>query len=211
MQFSQRSSHDIALYQENCKQVDYNRLSYSTLYQILNSTNLSQKKSLTGLDDKTAAGITGFETLQKIARNFKSQECNENLESSKRYLKTRYMIHCSDPDTNIVSHCSKYALSDRKNQNLQSSVNISIEVCKECMQLCDALQAVRQLATKYSASDDVFYDIDISMEHILDYIKHIMRDSQQKKAKIDAFEKIDDEIKILAQGLLSKDPATEIS
>ena len=61
------------------------------------------------------------------------------------------------------------------------------------MQLCDALQAVRQLATKYSASDDVFYDIDISMEHILDYIKHIMQDSQQKKAKIDAFEKIDDE------------------
>ena len=163
------------------------------MYRILDSTNLSQKKSLAGLDDKTAAGITGFETLQKIARNFKSQEYNENLESSKRYLKTRYMIHCSDPDTNIVSHCSKYALSDRKNQNLQSSVNISIEVCKDCMQLCDALQAVRQLATKYSASDDVFYDIDISMEHILDYIKHIMRDSQQTKAKIDAFEKIDDE------------------
>ena len=37
------------------------------------------------------------------------------------------------------------------------------------------------------------YDIDVAIKDIFDYIRHLMRDSQQKKAKIAAFAQLDTE------------------
>ena len=60
-------SHTISFYLEACKNSDYNPLSKSSLWRILASIKPSKRKSLGGLDNLTASGINGFETIIKLA------------------------------------------------------------------------------------------------------------------------------------------------
>ena len=115
-------SHAIAFYHDSCKDSQYTPLSDSSLWKILHAIKPSQRKSLAGLDDTTAAGMNGFATLQKIAKQYNEKSIDASLEQSKRYMKTCYQVHCSDPDTKIASHCAKFALSDTTEQKLQPRI-----------------------------------------------------------------------------------------
>ena len=65
--------------------------------------------------------------------------------------------------------------------------SLSDEICSDCYELCETLENVRELAKSNFAHADTFYDIDIAIRDIYEYIKHLMRDAQQKKTKIDAW------------------------
>ena len=58
-----------------------------------------------------------------------------------------------------------------------------------------------------SGDDDWIYDVDVAIKSILEFMKHKIRDAQQKKAKVDAFDVIDHVIafwlKDFAQKILS--------
>ena len=187
-------NHTISFYNQMCKDISYQPLSDRSLWRILHAIKPSQRKSLAGLDDMTAAGMNGFTFLQQIAAKFKSNDIRGRLEGGKRYLKMRYQINCSTTDSTVFSHCPEFALSDSTDKLLKQPNKTNNEaICQECIELFCAMKEVRNIAINNSASQDLLYDIDIATKDIFDYMKHLMRDAQQKKAKKFAFEKLDNE------------------
>ena len=61
-----RYSHTIQFYEDMCKDLNYVPLSISSLWRILKALKPSQRKSLAGIDDITAEGMSGFQFLQKV-------------------------------------------------------------------------------------------------------------------------------------------------
>ena len=89
-------SHVIGLYKEVCKNVNYDALSDSSLWNILNTLKPSRQRSLAGLDDIVAVGMKGFNIPQTVSRG---SYCNDHelsnvFERGRRYLKTRYALNC---------------------------------------------------------------------------------------------------------------------
>jgi len=162
-----------------------------------------------GLDDTTAAGLNGFSNLQKIADQYHKKELSGKLERGKRYLKTRYQLHASDPESDISTQNTLFALSDVINLNLKASTITSNSVCFDCWELCSSLDEVREIAISHKASDDILYDIQTSTNHIIQYMKHQARDAQQRKAKAWCFDQLDDITGFWLKDL-SKDLASEI-
>nr|XP_047133273.1 uncharacterized protein LOC124811529 [Hydra vulgaris] len=180
-------------YRKSCSENNYIPLSDSSLWKVLHAIKPSSRKSLAGLDDVTASGMNGFQTLQKLAQRFRSKSLKAALEKGKRYLKTSYQTNCSVNDSNISSHSSKHALSDPSEKNLQSNTEISEVVCADCYDLCKAIEMTKELTIQNSDDADSIYDLKIAVKDVFNYIKHLMRDSQQKKAKIEAFKQLNDE------------------
>ena len=83
-------------YFEFCKEGQFEPLSRSTLFKILEVQEASQRKSLEGLDNIAADGAAGFQTVAKIIDDLEKgggnkQWCNDakiRLRDSKQYLKT---------------------------------------------------------------------------------------------------------------------------
>ena len=152
-------------------ETNYEPLSESSLWRILRAIKPSQRRSLAGLDDVTASGMNGFTTLQSLARRFNENEIVASLEQSKRYLKTRYQIHCSDSQTQITSHCAKFALSDPTDKRLISETDVSEEVCPECFELCKTIQKVEDIAKENCVDDDTMYDLKMAVSDIFNLHK----------------------------------------
>ena len=159
-------SHTIAFYKESSRESQYAPLSDSSLWRILHAINPSQRKSLAGLDDTTAAGMNGIATLENIASKYNEKAIEASLERSKRYMKTRYQVHCSDTGDSIVSHCANFALSDSSEKHLHGEFVLSDEICADCYELCKTFEKVRDLAKLNSADGDTLYDIDIAIKDI---------------------------------------------
>ena len=181
-------SHTIALYLESCNKNLFEPLSESSLLRILNTIKPSKKKCLAGLNDTAAAGMNGFTTLEQIASKYKNKATVEKHERSKRYLKTPFQLHCSDSDDVTATHSSLFALSDPGKKELQTSVNLCDTVCEECNELCEVLDEMNNLGV---VEESLLYDIKVASASIIDYMKHLMRDFQQKKAKVDAYKQLD--------------------
>ena len=119
-----RYSHAIAFYLQICKDADFQPLSERSLSRILNALKPSQRKCLSGLDDITAAGMTGFDKLIKFITDCKRdkafvKETVGKLEAGRRYLKTVYQTRCS-MDSTIATHNSVFGLSKTKSLACQS-------------------------------------------------------------------------------------------
>ena len=65
------------------------------------------------------------------------------------------------------------------------------ETCKECVELWNAIDATRVIG-EASESLQAQYDIKTAIEDIKLYVKHIIRDVKQKKAKTFAFDSLDE-------------------
>lgn len=92
----------IEQYLSHCSSEGFESLGRSTLFRILKVRESSQRKSLQGLDNISASGADGFDTLNKIVEELEksgsTQEwCDtirKRLKEGKRYLKTEYRAHC---------------------------------------------------------------------------------------------------------------------
>ena len=183
-----RFSHAISFYKEICSESNFIPLSDSSLWRILRAIKPSQRKSLSGLDDITADGMNGFSYLSDYITSLKRyKELLDQLECGKRYLKMRYQSHCS-LDSTIASHNPLFALSTPEEQ---CCPDITDEVCVDCNNLMSALYKIQQIAAAES-SEDVQYDINKSIDAIIKYMQHQMRDSQQRRAKSFCFDNLDD-------------------
>ena len=72
--------------QRYCQENQFIPLSQSTLYKILKELKPSQRKSLAGLDNTTADGLNGYNTLEdNLKKHFKSHKrLTDSLEKGKR-------------------------------------------------------------------------------------------------------------------------------
>ena len=173
-------SHTIQFYIDACKENGYSPLSESSLWRILRAINPSQRKSLAGLDDITAEAMNAFQFLQGFIENLNlDKNLSQNLEKAKRYLKMNYQGHCNR-FSKIVTHNTIYALSTQKEE---PCLDISDEVCVDCFNLFQVLGALQTIA-EGTGNQDHMYDVEQSTKSIIKYMKHQLRDEQQKQAKI---------------------------
>ena len=153
--------------------------------------------------------MNAFDLLVKTSRELCGQDVISSLERGKQYLKTRYLIHCADVNTEIHSYSRQFALSDPNNvEPPAKSVKISDSVCANCLHLFKGIQSVIN-AVQNTGNGDLLHDALLAVNDIISFIKHIIRDVQQKKAKSESFSLLNDEM-FLVERLCSENIATKI-
>ena len=97
------------------------------------------------------------------------------LECRKRYLKTRYQLHCYI--SSVHSHSISFALSGE----------LPDVVSEDILSLFKAIQSVTD-ESKMHGTEDEQYDVNAAINNICLYIKHLIRDAQQKNVKTYCFD-----------------------
>ena len=59
--------------------------------------------------------------------------------------------------------------------------------CKDSYDLCHSIDSLSEIAIVCKADEDTMYELETAKKNIIDYLKHLIRDAQQKKAKEYAF------------------------
>lgn len=93
----------IMQYLQHCKEECFEPVSRYTLYRILEVREASQQKSLSGLDNTAAEGVSSFERVHGILEELnqvgadkgKVQELKKKLNHCKNYLKTEFKVNCA--------------------------------------------------------------------------------------------------------------------
>ena len=118
--------------------------------------------------------------MKQISEILQRKDIVASLENSKRYLKLHHQSKY-DATSEIASHNPLHALSDHDNLNLQCSYTLNDEVnCKECYDLCHLIDSLSESATECKADEDTIYELETAKKNIIDYLKHLVRDAQQK-------------------------------
>ena len=179
-------SHVIGAYIKACEASGFDHVSESSLWRILGELKPSQQKSMGGLDDIYAAGMTAFDTLKRLCKEMSSDnKISKDLEAGKRYLKTKQTSNCSN-NSEIKTHNIDFALSDPKSPNLAHEVTeVTDEVCNNCVQLWQAINDVSDLADKSTPINQ--YNAKNAIVDIKAYLSHLIPDVKQQKAKAYAF------------------------
>ena len=181
-------NHAILFYYQMCKVNGYQPLSKSTLFSILKALKPSQRKNLSGLDDIQAAAMNGFEKLANLSKSLE-KDINHKLEEGKRYLKTKYQQDCSTV-SELATHNQHFALSDKKDElHMDTCVNTEL-ISASVFDLFCAMDCITKFIEE-DGDEDKVYETKSSIEDIISYMQHLMRDSQQAKAKVSALEKLD--------------------
>ena len=125
-------------YLEFCKEQNFDPLSRSTLYRIMDVREASQRKSLQGFDNIASDGASGFESLENIIQELEKIDISKELADTKkrflregkRYFKTNYVTHCQEAESTCADHCRNFALSDPIDKHLQKKCSHSHELRK---------------------------------------------------------------------------------
>jgi len=203
----------IEQYLEYCKGQCHEPLSRSTLFKILEVQQASQRKSLHGLENTTADGAAGFQTLETLIETLEKggmekQWClnvRTKLGDAKRYLKTDFRLHCQPHDSTCAYHCRYFSLSDPFEANFQQPCSHEhVFICDDCQGMKNVLQEVRlgiggSYWTPYSSEqrEDLLYDFDGAKSDILLWKAHVFRSINQEAAKQEALRSADDTSAIL--------------
>ncbi|KAL9958399.1 hypothetical protein ACROYT_G035406 [Oculina patagonica] len=199
----------IMQYMQHCKEENFEPVSRSTLYRILEVREASQQKSLSGLDNTAAEGASSFERLHGILEELnqagadkgKIQELKNKLNHCKNYLKTEFKVNCSALESDCADHCRKFALSDPDDADFQNECQHShSRACKQCDELKITLDEVEESIRSHSNSlysqeqrDDLLYDFQSSKNGILLWKSHIIRSINQEAAKQEVLQNLDSE------------------
>ncbi len=186
-------------YLEFCKEQNFEPLSRSTLYRILDVREASQRKSLQGLDNIASDGAAGFECLENIIQELENigvpKEWADTkkrlLREAKRYLKTGYVKHCQEAESTCGDHCRKFALSDPLSKDLQEKCSHPhSSSCMSCENLKETLEDIKNVITSFSTNmyskeqqEDLLYDYSNAREQVEQWKAHILRSQNQDKAK----------------------------
>ena len=138
--------------EEICK--DFEPLSKSSLFTILDTCKASTRKSLQGVNYFAAEAGEAFDGIIKMiedrdAISSESKRLIDNLKRARFYLKSDYKVHVTR-SSNIADHCCAYALSDPKGHNFaQLCDHKHDELCIECSNLTNTLnETERFIETK---------------------------------------------------------------
>jgi hypothetical protein len=188
-------------YVEYCKEQEYEPLSRSTMFKILEVREASQRKSLLGLDNTAADGAAGFQILETILESLEKGGMNDDwcsntawrLRDAKRYLKTDYRVNCKPDESECADHCRKFALSDEIDPNFcQNCLHEHSTNFNDCQALKNTLRemehAIRGTSwTPYNRDhqEDLLYDFERAQADIQLWKAHILRSINQEEAKQD--------------------------
>jgi hypothetical protein len=177
--------HIIQQYGCYCQHQEYLPLSSSVLRTVLDCLNASQRKSLAGLDNVTAAALEAFDSFLEMIKLYSTDKSlAQKIHKSKVYLKLGYSIHC-DMDSHCKSHCIAFALFDKSDPDFQVNCDHDHhEKCRECEVIFSMLSEMELLAT--SKNEEILYDFSIHKNSVIEYMCHNLRGKQQNKAKNDA-------------------------
>ena len=177
-------SSTIAFYQQSCFESSYTLLPEKTLWRILHAIKSSHRTSSAGLDDITAMCMNGFDTLKQISKRLQKKDIVASLEKSKWYLYLHHQNRC-DATPEIAYHNPLHVLSGPHNLNIQCSYTLNDEVnCKECYGLYHSIDSLSEIAVECKADGDTMYQLETAKKNIIDYLKNLMRDTQQKNMSL---------------------------
>ena len=198
----------VVQYLQFCKEEEFEPLSRSTLFRILEVREASQRKSLQGLDNTAADGSNGFNRMEQITEHLVhlgmdiqwSQSVIKRLHKAKEYIKTDYKAHCQEDDSSCADHCTMFALSDPEDEAFQvKCADQHTLVCDNCQNLKSTLE---ELGNKLRSNRHFSYTQDIKEELIHDYEEakdrinkwkaHILHSINQEKAKQQILENMDE-------------------
>ena len=148
------------------------------------------KKCLAGLNDITAAGMNGFSTL--AAESIKRMDLAKDLETGKCYLEAKILNKCNASST-LPTHSTSFALSDESDLALQQPHYSSLsEECGDCYLLLSSLSEIDKQAAEHG-NPDLVYDVQVAIADVVAYMKHQIRDAQQKQVKAVAINLLNEE------------------
>ena len=122
--------------------------------------------------------------------------------SSKRHevFENRVRDHCQEGDSTCPDHCTKYALSDPYDPDLQEQCqhddksSCSCKQCDEIVVCLDKLeQVIKNECTKFYSEEEqeyILYDFHWASKAINNWKAHIMRSTNQDRAKQDVLENL---------------------
>ena len=126
--------------------------------------------------------MNGFPTLVKAAESVRIMDLVKDLETGKRYLKAKFFNQCNASST-PPTHSTSFALSDESDLALQQSHCASLfEQYGDCHLLLSSLSEIDKQATKHG-NPDLVYDVQVAIADVAAYMKHQIREAQQKQAK----------------------------
>ena len=119
-------------YLQFCEEEQFEPLSRSTLFRILEVREASQQKSLSGLDNTAADGSAGFAQLLRIVDELDQIGLAKNVagelrrapSEGKRYFKIQFQSHCQEDESKCPDHCRKLGLSDPNDPDFQKQCSL---------------------------------------------------------------------------------------
>ena len=192
----------IKQYLEYCKEESFQPISRSTMYKILEVREASQQKSLSGLNNTAAEGVSAFARLTGILDELNEvgadkeilETMKKRLNNGKNYLKTTYKHDCGPEESECADHCRKFSLSDPTAPELQAqcshkSHSLFCTHCEDMKALLDEIEAfIKNRSSRLYGDeqrDDLLYDFHDSKTKILGWKCHIIRGVNQECAKQD--------------------------
>jgi hypothetical protein len=198
----------VAQYFKFCSDEEYQPLSRSTLFRILEVREASQRKSLQGLDNTASDGSMAFQTLTSIAEQLAQvgmdkswvQNIIRRLEKAKQYLKTDYKANCQASESHCADHCRAFALSDPDAEDFQIKCKHQhLLICESCEELRTTLMELETAIKEHFQSlfthdhrETLVHDFKLAQEYVFKWKAHIVRSVNQEKAKQDALENLDE-------------------
>lgn len=194
-------------YLDFCKETEFEPMSQSTMWRVLEVQEATQRKSLQGLDNTAADGADGFEELMKIVDELEKVGANvdwcsqarSKLSAGKLYLKTTYRNHCEE-NSQCPDHCIPFALSDPGDKDFRNDCEHEHNlVCNDCQVLDDTIKSVKSEIPNHLArlgkekKEDLEYDANAASKKIFDWKAHIIRAQNQERSKHTILESLKEE------------------
>ena len=188
----------IQQYLEHCKETEFQPISRSTMWRVLDVQEASQRKSLRGLDNTAAEGSDGFQELLRIVDELERVgaekdwcvQSRKKLREGKLYLKTTYREHCKEDGSCCPDHCRPFSLSDASDAHYQETCNHSHDVtCRNCESLKDVVGSIEDAIGKCAAqlgkvqADDLQHEAKGAASKVFEWKAHVMRAQNQDQAK----------------------------
>ena len=124
--------------------------------------------------------MNGFETLKNTAELFKRKDLTASLESGKRYLKTQFQLNCCDSPVRSILHL---LFQIHKTYHFKRQILLILMAHVMVAIFFFVMEAVQKIVNENSENQDLQYNTEVAIKAIFHYIKHLMRDAQQKEAK----------------------------
>ena len=128
-----------------------------------------------------------------------SKAVKKTLLDGKRYLKTQYRNHCHEPESSCPDHCLKLGLSDPKNADFnETCAHEHTTRCNQCNNISTCINKIEQAIKHESLTfyckeqqKDIPYDFEQAVRAINQWKAHVMRKTNQERAKQDVLAKLD--------------------
>ena len=187
-------SYVITVYQNHCATINYQPLSGSCLHSVMDSCKSVQRKALHGVDNYTADGLEGFDTLEKVldtldCSKVEKEKLQKLLKSGVLYLKGDFKVHVKEEST-CSTYCIKFALRNTEIQTQyfrEACGHEHKDVCTDCYNLFLCLEELKQMIDSSNLSNEskneLYYGYAVASASILEWMRHILRGLQTQKTK----------------------------